>query len=128
MCVACVPCSHVQCSIFLPLVTHVTHCALAAGCSYMNIGYILQFRLKNRNAFGVRAALAQRCRLFNLQIRSSSSLTVLSSHVNLLTSAVQAAQAKLGDSFQQDVELLLALSRCLEVLSRLSELLVRDKH
>lgn len=61
------------------------------------------------------------------EIRSSSSLTGLSSHVKLLTSAVQAAQAKKGDSLPQDVELMLALSRCLEVLSRLSELLARDK-
>ncbi|KAL0053374.1 hypothetical protein WJX82_004863 [Trebouxia sp. C0006] len=62
------------------------------------------------------------------EIRSSSSLTILNSHVNLLTSAVQAAQAKMGDSSLQDVELMLALSRCLEVLSRLPELLARDKH
>jgi hypothetical protein len=34
----------------------------------------------------------------------------------------------MGDSLLQDVELMLALSRCLEVLSRLSELLARDTH
>ncbi|KAA6423224.1 MAG: hypothetical protein FRX49_07211 [Trebouxia sp. A1-2] len=61
------------------------------------------------------------------EIRSLSCLTVLSSHVNLLTSAVQAAQAKMENSSLQDVELMLALSRCLEVLSRLAELLVRNK-
>ncbi|KAL0033763.1 hypothetical protein WJX77_004457 [Trebouxia sp. C0004] len=61
------------------------------------------------------------------EIRSSSSLAALSSHVSLLTSVVQTAQAKMRDSSLQDVELMLALSRCLEVLSRLSELLVRDK-
>ena len=98
------------------------------SCSYMNTGYILHFRLKGGNALGARAAIAQRCRLFKMQIRSSSSLTVLSSHVNLLTSAVQAAQAEMGDSLPQDVELMLALSRCLEVLSRLAELLATDKH
>ncbi len=47
MCVGCSPCSHVQCSVYLPEVTFMTHCALAAGCNYMNTGYVLHFRLKD---------------------------------------------------------------------------------
>ena len=56
-----------------------------------------------------------------LQVCSEASIKQLSENVGLLTTALQVAGAQL--SHAADLELYLGLSRGLEVLSRMSELL-----
>lgn len=57
------------------------------------------------------------------EVSSPSNTMQLKSYVSLLTAAVHSARIEIDQSQAPDIEMVLAVSRCLEVLSRVSQLL-----
>ena len=58
-----------------------------------------------------------------MQVQDPAVMQSLKTTTSLLTQAIQAIRAEIEQQHSPDVELMLAVSRALEVLSRLSELL-----